>query len=318
MAQPVPAPTARPVVAFFGLVFALSGAFYLLGPLIGNLSRWTRADVPASALMFVCPATAAVVLMYRRRGRRGLGVWARGMVRRPRTTQLLWYLPALLLPPLVLGASYLVLRWTGAPLPDPAIAWSALLPLAAIYLVSALAEEIGWSGYATSPLQQRWGPLAAALVIGAVWAAWHIVPHLQTGRSASWIAGQCAFTVLFRVVLVWLYDNAGGGIAAPALCHASYNVAWSSFPHAGSHYHPSLTAVIMAVVVAGIIASWPASARASKPLRRPDRAAHPTPDHASRRPARGDVPVLPGREHRDTRSADRIGARPEDGGTPAR
>ncbi|MEV0429469.1 hypothetical protein [Micromonospora sp. NPDC050495] len=54
MAEPVRESSARPVVAFFGLVFVLSGAFYLLGPLFGGLSRWTRAEVPASALMFVC------------------------------------------------------------------------------------------------------------------------------------------------------------------------------------------------------------------------------------------------------------------------
>lgn len=280
MAEPVRESSARPVVAFFGLVFVLSGAFYLLGPLLGGLSRWTRAEVPASALMFVCPAIAAVVLTHRRGGRRGLGDWASGLVRLPRTTHLVWYLPALLLPPLVLATSYLVLRCTGAPLPEPAIAWSALPPLAAVYLVSALAEEIGWSGYATTPLRRRWGALAAALVIGVVWAIWHIVPHLQTGRSASWIVGQSVFTVLFRVVLVWLYDNTGGGILAPALCHASYNVAWSSFPRAGSHYDPSLAAAVMAAAVAFIIASRWAPTRMATPPRRLDRRSRSTADNA--------------------------------------
>jgi membrane protease YdiL (CAAX protease family) len=43
-----------------------------------------------------------------------------------------------------------------------------LIPLA------ALGEELGWRGFALPRLQSRIGPLSASLVIGVIWAAWHL------------------------------------------------------------------------------------------------------------------------------------------------
>lgn len=242
---------------FFGLVLALSGTFYLVGFLAGDLP-WIGARLPASALMFVCPAVAAVMLVRRRGGRRGLRAWLSAAFRPPRRRQVVWYLVAALLPPLIMVLSYLVMRGAGMPLPEsPVIRWSHAPLLAVIFLVSALAEELGWSGYATGPLRRRWGTLAAGLVIGVVWAAWHVVPHLQTGHDLAWIAGHGTFTVLFRVILVSLYAETGASVVAPTICHASFNVAWSLFPNAGSHYHPTVTAAVTAAAAAVVLALPP-------------------------------------------------------------
>ena len=55
-------PPSRSVPAFFVLLFACSLPFWLIGALTGlRLSP----GLPVSALMFVCPATAASILVYR-------------------------------------------------------------------------------------------------------------------------------------------------------------------------------------------------------------------------------------------------------------
>src|SRR5688500_12130455 len=54
--------------------------------------------------------------------------------------------------------------------------WSTL-PAHFVYsllLAGALGEETGWRGFALPHMQTRLGPLAASLVLGLLWAFWHV------------------------------------------------------------------------------------------------------------------------------------------------
>lgn len=73
-------------------------------------------------------------------------------------------------------------------MPAPRITLVSALALFLIFFIGALGEELGWSGYALDPMQQRWGALAASVILGLVWATWHIAGLAQTQRSLEWIA----------------------------------------------------------------------------------------------------------------------------------
>lgn len=45
------------------------------------------------------------------------------------------------------------------------------------FVDGGISEEPGWRGFAYPVLQDRWGALPAALLVGLVWAAWHLGPH---------------------------------------------------------------------------------------------------------------------------------------------
>jgi uncharacterized protein len=78
-----------------------------------------------------------------------------------------------------------------APLPKPQLP-ILMVPLFFVaFVVLAAGEELGWQGYAIDRLQKRWNALEASLMVGAVWAIWHIVPLTQTHRTPAWIAWQC-------------------------------------------------------------------------------------------------------------------------------
>ncbi|MFC4061474.1 Tn3 family transposase [Planomonospora corallina] len=64
--------------------------------------------------------------------------------------------------------------------------------------------------FATDPLRAHWGLTGAGVVLGLVWAIWHLIPYLQAGHGPAWIAGQVLFTVALRVII------AGDG---RRLCH---------------------------------------------------------------------------------------------------
>jgi hypothetical protein len=117
---------------------------------------------------------------------------------------------------------------------------------------------VGWTGYAADPLQARWGALGASLIVGVIWATFHIVPDLQGSHTWLWIAGQRGFSVALRVLIVWLYNNAGKSLLAAILVHDMDNVSvFTVFPNdGGSYYIPAITATLTAVVAVLVTFLW--------------------------------------------------------------
>jgi membrane protease YdiL (CAAX protease family) len=126
-----------------------------------------------------------------------------------------------------------------------------------LFFIGAIGEEIGWTGYATDPLQDRWNALEAGLILGTVWAIWHMTPYIQTHNTPIWVVGQSASTVLLRVLIVWIYNNTGKSLFAAIAFHASVNVSeLVLFPIYGSYYDPFIAFIIMAITVAIVIFLW--------------------------------------------------------------
>ncbi|GAA4287627.1 CPBP family intramembrane glutamic endopeptidase [Georgenia daeguensis] len=252
---PVTVGAGRSVPAFLASVALLSAVFWALDPLLGDpLGALTGTDLPASALMFLVPGAAAVALTWRRGGRPAVRRLLTTATRRPRPRSRLWYVPTLLLMPAVVVASYAVVRLAGLPLPQQIVVpWAAVPVLLALYLVSGWCEQLGWTAYATDPLQARLGALGAALVLGLAWALIHVIPYAQAGHGTRWILGQCLYTVALRVLLSWIYANAGPGILAVTLCQASSNVAWSLFPNHGSHFDPVVAGILVGLAAVAVV-----------------------------------------------------------------
>jgi membrane protease YdiL (CAAX protease family) len=141
-----------------------------------------------------------------------------------------------------------ILRLAGSGVPDPRFEILPTLVLSAVFLAGALAEELGWTGFALEPLQARLGWLGAALVIGVVWAVWHVPALLQAHRSLAWIGWWTLGTIATRVVMVWLYKGAGGSVFGVAVFHAAGNLCWQLFPVHGSWFDPRLNGLLMAGV----------------------------------------------------------------------
>ena len=222
-----------PLLAFFSLVFALSIPLWLIGAATG---LQLVPGLPVSALMAFCPLIAAAILVYRKDGTAGVSALLRRSFDYDRIAAKVWYLPIFLLVPGLLVAAYGLMRWLQMPLPEPRFSALGALVLFVVFFVAGLGEEVGWSGYATDPLQKRWNALAASLVLGAVRAAWHIVPLLQAHRALAWIAWWCLGTLGLRVLTVWIYNNTGRSVFATILFHDVCNVGWLLFPNGGSHY----------------------------------------------------------------------------------
>jgi membrane protease YdiL (CAAX protease family) len=86
-------------------------------------------------------------------------------------------------------------------------------------------EEIGWRGYALPRLSDRFGLAPASVLLGMIWATWHLplffVPASDTfGQSFPlWLLAVTALSV----AMAWLYWRTGGSLLLVMLLHAAVN-----------------------------------------------------------------------------------------------
>jgi uncharacterized protein len=234
-------------------VFAVSLPFWVLGALT---TTQLMPGLPVSALMFLCTAFIAGVFAIRTDGRQAVTKLLVRSFDFRRISSVVWFKTAVLLMPGILLASYAIMQVLRLPMPQPELPWSLAPVLFILFFVAAVGEELAWTATVLDPLQSRVGTLPAALIIGVVWALWHVVPFAQAHPSAVWVLGQCLFTVAFRVILVWLYNSAGRSVFAVVICHAMYNVAWQMFPNRGSSYNPWMVAAITGGVALFVTMVW--------------------------------------------------------------
>ena len=242
---------AQPVLLFFGLILLLSLPFWILEVF---LPVQILPGLPLSALAAFVPAMAALILAARQGGRSGAWDLLRRSLDAGRVKNKAWFLAVLMINPAIAAAAYGIMRLSGKALPSPTLTWG-ILPMLVMFFLAALGEELGWTGYATGPLQQRLGVAGAGMLLGAVWAAWHVVPLLQAGRAWEWIAWWGLGTLAQRVIMGWLYVHGGKSVFAAALFHAMINLCWQLFPVQGSYYDPRIfglvtTGLAVAVMVA--------------------------------------------------------------------
>ena len=237
---------------FFGLTFAFAVPFWLLASVARDADG--PFGLPLSALQFVAPFIAAVVVTFRRAGTAETLRFLGRAIDPSRARPFHWLLPALFIIPAVYAGSWLLMAALRRPLPEFDLAWGSLLPLLAVFLVTGWFEEVGWTGSALGPAQRRWGnALRAALVIGVVWAAIHIVPDLQAGHDVAWIAWHRLSSLAQRVLIVWVALHTGGSVVAAAAMHAMDNVSWQLLPRHGSAYEPAFVAPLMVLVAALVV-----------------------------------------------------------------
>jgi hypothetical protein len=231
-------------LTFFALVFALSAPFLLLS---AAHPMQLLPGLPLAALMVVCPLIAALVLAFSREGASAAVALIQRATSFRQSPAWIWFVIAILANPVLFGVALALQHLQGVEVPAVLISPHASV-LFVVFLVAALSEEIGWSGYAFAPLQHRWGFLGASLMLGAVWAAWHLIPLLQIGRSPEWIAWWALWTVAARVIMMWLFNRSGGSVIAVALYHAVSNLSWQLYPIDGSYFDPHISGIIAAAI----------------------------------------------------------------------
>jgi membrane protease YdiL (CAAX protease family) len=222
----------HPVISYVVLAYAFGWAWCVPMAVRGDTVRM-GVGWPTQLPALVAPALAAIVVTGLTAGRAGLReLWAR--VIRWRIGWRGWAL--------VVGTLSLVLVAVVGPLLTgsevPALAaftrYSGIGPItplgvvAVAFVVNGLGEETGWRGFAVDRLLRAHSFTWTALVVGVVWAGWHLpffwivagfrgMGLLAVGWAIGLVAGS--------VVLTWLYREGHRSILLVAAWHTSFNLA---------------------------------------------------------------------------------------------
>ena len=166
-------PAKKSPLKFFLLVYGLSIPLWMVETMVNV--KGLPLDIPITDILAAfTPLIAACVLVYKEEGRGGIKKLLLRIFDFSRIKQKIWYVPIIFLPFLIYLLIYVVIRLLGLPIPSGFYISLISIPfLFMLFFVGAVAEEIGYMGYAVDPMQERFGALTASILIGIPWAVWH-------------------------------------------------------------------------------------------------------------------------------------------------
>jgi membrane protease YdiL (CAAX protease family) len=222
------------ILAFFVLAFALSWVVWI--PVTLFLAEGEGFH-PLNFVGAFGPFLAATMVTLVVGGWPGMKQWFRGVFRI--RIGFHWHLIGWILLPIGVAATqfYLFLSLGGRPDFGCADHWwkfPLVLPIAALFAGGN--EEPGWRGFALPKLLESRTPFAASILIGFLWAAWHLPLYLTRGwggadESLIWFFVN---TAGLSVIMTWLYMKSSGSVIPAMLFHQGTNNVWSYVPMATS------------------------------------------------------------------------------------
>ena len=223
-----------PIVLFFFLAYAISWGISLFAT--QGLLPFTNPPLitlVAGLLYHFGPALAGIIMAASESGRIGVRDLLRPLGRLRVAAG--WYL-LIIFYPLVLRLTavgldfalggpapiFFASRALGLPNGNPLV--MALPILLSTLVLTGIAEEIGWRGYALPRLQERYSALTASLIIAALWAPWHYNPLNFSGIRA-FIPWHALSVLSMTILMTWVYNSTSGSLGMAVLFHAFSNFA---------------------------------------------------------------------------------------------
>jgi membrane protease YdiL (CAAX protease family) len=206
----------------FGLAWSLFALFVFATDWVVAAFGELSGRHPLFMLAVYAPAIAALLLIGFTAGWSGIG---RFLSRLFLWRASPWWYAFLLIGFPVISFAGAALKGNAMTAPMFTEPFAALLPLIGFMAILGPVEEIGWRGFAL-PILQRWlVPFWAGLVLGVIWAVWHLPAFVLSGtpQSAWGFMPFFAGSVACSVILTSFFNEARGSILLAMLFHFQMN-----------------------------------------------------------------------------------------------
>lgn len=207
---------------FFAITYAVSWTCFLAA--LALPGGFAVLRTPLLLLGTFAPSLVAIGLTALQRGRPGL----EALLSRLFYTQVgaRWYLFAVgYMLTIKLAVALLYRMIMGAWPRFGSEAWY-IIAVAIVFSTPVQAgEEIGWRGYALPRLAARMGLGSASVVVGLIWAIWHL-PLFYVRGVDNYGQSFPAFMIgvmALSVALAWLYAHTNGSLLLVMLMHSAVN-----------------------------------------------------------------------------------------------
>jgi uncharacterized protein len=217
----------KPLILFFVIAFAM--AWMLMGLPVAQYYGLLAEGLPLELLLvlgsWVPNIAAFIVIGFVIKQKGGIKALLKGWLKWKMHPG--WYLLAL--SPILFGfIAIFIFQWIYGYSPsteffaDPA-AFIGLLVL--ITITGAMGEELGWRGFALPRLQLRMNALSASILLGLIWALWHLpLWFAGLGFEAIPYRAYMLIGVSFSVMVTAACNSSGGSLLIATLFHLFLNV----------------------------------------------------------------------------------------------
>ena len=248
----------RSLVHFLLLLFGLSIPCWVLGAIydVQIFPGFKLFQLPLAM-----PMVAALILIYKENGKNGVIALLKRTYDFRNIKSKIWFLPILLISPSIGLLNNLILSFSGTSIPSPHFSFAIFLGYCTVFFMT-YGEELGLTGYAIDPMQQRYSALRSGILLGLVWAGYHIPGFIISGYySFGWIFWHALYTIATRVLFVWVYNNSGKSLFSMALFHWAFGLFWSLWPQdnlqkAVPFYDPRICAIIAIIYTLLVVFFW--------------------------------------------------------------
>ncbi len=249
---------------YFALALGLSW-FFWFWIIVFHWNIWKIPGIIFGALGLFGPAIAELILISRSDDRQ---LWKDYLQRLfdIRRIGWKWLLIIIITFPLINGLSLLLCYLTDGHIPEFSTAEHLIahplniIPyLIFILLFGPLPEELGWRGYALDALQSRYNAFWSSIILGIIWALWHIPLFFMPGTFqhdklgfATWDFWNFVLgTVIISILFTWIYNNTNRSTLSAILFHFMINLSGELIPVQGKArtYATILTLLLSAIVV---------------------------------------------------------------------
>jgi len=109
-------------------------------------------------------------------------------------------------------------------------------------------EEMGWRGYVLPRLQAKYNALVASLILGVIWAVWHLPKFMAPGNTSPFGLFMIR-VIIITIIYTWIYNNTKGSLLLVTLFHAAGNAGGVFLPVTNTVSGANTGALIIQILI---------------------------------------------------------------------